>query len=141
MFEYSRELFLSNLCPAFKKPVKDKVHETQHGECAMCHEVVEVLEIHHRVPKNGLQWGRDGVRGTDGLSNAVGLCSGENGGGENSDDDCHEKADQKALHERLFFVNGEFVPLSQVPATSYHLVCNPEKVEEKHKKHHNKKHN
>lgn len=136
MLEYNCEMFQERLFPAFGNRVKNSVRQNQKDKCAMCGEVVPELEIHHRVPENALRRGRDGIRGNNGIANAVGLCHGENGGGEGGEDDCHEIADQVAIHKRLFFLDGEFVPLSQVPDASYRHYWKPEKIKKHHKRQH-----
>ena len=60
-----------------------------------------------------------GIKGKDCRENAVGLCSGEWGRGENSPDDCHERADQMAIREHKFWHNGRFVDLSEIDPSTY----------------------
>lgn len=60
-----------------------------------------------------------GIKGKDCRENAVGLCSGEWGRGENSPDDCHEIADQMAIREHKFWHNGRFVDLSEIDPNTY----------------------
>lgn len=104
---------------AFGKEIKRQVRKEQEGRCALCGDVVPELEIHHRVPANALRHGMNGVKGYDMKQNAVGLCHGEFGKGKGSEDDCHERADRKAIEEHLFFKNGRFVRLEEIEPEIY----------------------
>lgn len=105
------------VCPAFSKAIKEQVNEEQDHECAMCHHRVRWFGPHHIVPENALK--NMGIKGKDCRENAVGLCSGEWGRGENSPDDCHERADQMAIREHKFWHNGRFVDLSEIDPSTY----------------------
>ena len=102
---------------SFPKEVKLRVNEEQNFECDMCHHRVAWMGPHHIVPENALK--NMGIKGKDCRENAVGLCSGEWGRGENSPDDCHEIADQMAIREHKFWHNGRFVDLSEIDPSTY----------------------
>ena len=102
---------------SFSHAIKERVREKQNNRCDLCGEEVEQMQVHHRVPENGLK--RMGIRGKDVEENAVALCSGENGRGEGSPDDCHEIADCNAIHKRLFWNGSSFVPLECMPPETY----------------------
>lgn len=102
---------------SFGKEIKRRVNEEQNYTCARCGHKVKYLQSHHCVPANALK--KAGIKGLDVRQNAVGLCSGEWGKGEGSSDDCHEVADQKAIRERLFWKDGEFVPIDEISKEQY----------------------
>jgi hypothetical protein len=99
----------------------------------MCGEDVGYMPPHHRIPENALKG--IGIKGKNVEGNAVCLCSGENGNGENSSDDCHEKADQMAIKKRLFWYDGEFVPLDKIPEDIYSISEKGKQREHRKKKH------
>lgn len=115
---YGSMPLLLNVCfHAFSKEIKKQVNEEQNYECDMCHQRVNWMGPHHIVPENALKG--KGIKGKNVRENAVGLCSGENGRGMNSPDDCHEVADQKAIRENKFWHNGRFVDLNELDPSTY----------------------
>jgi len=93
----------------FKGKLKEEIRDRQGNCCAICGRRTK-LEIHHCVPFNALR--RIGIKGTNAPETAVGLCG-------TRSIDCHERADKKAIHDRLFW-NGEmFVPIEQMPQETY----------------------
>jgi len=90
----------------FTDSVKDHTKEKQDNKCDMSKKRVH-LQIHHRVPENALK--NIGIRGNNNEENAVGLS-----------EKAHKHADYMAINKRLFFVDGEFVPLEEVPKNLYH---------------------
>jgi len=88
---------------------RNKERPTTLHTCVICG-IETRTERHHCVPRNALK--TIGVKGTDNEMNLVNVC------GE-KDNDCHEILDQKAIRERLFWKDGEFVPISQMPKECY----------------------
>lgn len=96
------------VCPAFGKEIKKAIRLGQDNICASCGEKVKEVEVHHRLPQcRG---------GSDRIENAIGLCSGEHGKGENSPDDCHQKYDLLAIDNGLFLgPQGKLITRDQLP--------------------------
>jgi hypothetical protein len=90
----------------FSESVKDITKEKQDNKCDMSKKRVH-LQVHHRVPENALK--EIGIRGNNNEDNAVALS-----------EESHKYADYMAIKKRLFWVDGEFVPLEEVPVNMYH---------------------
>ena len=97
----------------FGRVVKKQVVQEQEGRCALCGQYHgNNLQCHHITPANALK--HRGIMGKDSRDNAVGLC--RNG--------CHEEADYKAIHQGLFYQNGDFVTLDRIDQDTYKLGYN-----------------
>lgn len=118
----------------FSNEIKNQINQEQDFHCARCGNEVNWMGPHHIIPENALK--PVGIRGKNIKENGIGLCSGEWGRGENSPDDCHEVADQKAIKEHLFWHNGRFTDLSEIDPSTY-IQCKAEmpKCRKKHKHH------
>jgi hypothetical protein len=137
-----KTILLAPLAPIiglpFSQEIKHRVNDKANGKCEMCGEEVGYMPPHHIVPENALKG--IGIKGKNVEENAVCLCSGENGRGENSPDDCHECVDQMAIKKRLFWKDGEFVPLEKISESAYSITEKGKIRESKRKKHHKNKH-
>ena len=117
---------------SFPKEVKRTVRQEQDNICFSCGEKVKEVEVHHRLPQC--------LGGSDRVENAVGLCSGEHGKGENSPDDCHEKFDRLAIDSNLFLhPDGRLVTRDEMPNECFkyenHGMPQRRQSNERHKTH------
>jgi hypothetical protein len=123
----------------FSKEIKNEVNELQNYICARCGDKFDWLSAHHKIPEHALR--PLGIRGKNILDNAVGLCNGEHGKGEGSEDDCHEVVDRMAIDNKLFWKEGRFVNLSEVDPNTYVLNnYDTPKVRGRRNKRHHRKH-
>jgi len=89
---------------AFGNRVKDQVREQQNGDCGDCGKHVgKNLSVHHKIPDNAFK--RQGIEGTDGIENAVGLCR-----------QCHNYWDHLMITQKIIFPG---VPMDQVPSNLF----------------------
>jgi hypothetical protein len=106
----------------FNNEIKRVIKEEQDNISDICKVRSSSMQIHHRVPENALK--RSGIRGNNCKENGVAL---------NRQD--HLLADSMAIHNRLFWNGEAFVPLEQMPETTYHECgCMPERRKEHHHK-------
>lgn len=97
----------------FSKEVKREIREEQEGICAVSHQRVDLLEIHHRYPQC--------KGGSDKKINGVGLA------GENCytvygilSEDVHEYLDREALqHNRYLHPDGRMVSKEELPVECF----------------------
>lgn len=88
---------------------RSKEHQPELHTCVICG-IETRTERHHCVPKNALK--PIGIKGTNNEANLVNVCGPK-------DKDCHLKLDQMAIRKRLFWRDGEFVPISEMPKETY----------------------
>lgn len=105
---YGSMPLLSKVC-FFKPELKVFIRHRQHDLCDMCGEQVFNMSVHHKVPRNALKG--CGIIGNEIESNGVALCKPD-----------HRIADDKAIHERLFWNGESFVPLESIPKETYRII-------------------